>query len=297
MDKILAYRTFRSVVEQGSFADAARHLGLPNAAVSKNVKTLEQSVGVQLIMRTTRKMSVTEAGDLYYHHICKILDDITEADDAVTEMSGEPRGTLKLTAPVSLGLIMVTPLIAAFRREFPRIEISLDLTDEKVDLLERGLDLAIRGSGALADSSLKARKLSNLDRIICASPEYLAAKPDITDPSDLSSHDCLLYSRWDRQDRWKFMRKQASRTVQVTGGYTVNNSMAIRQAVLDGAGVALIPKIMVANDVGEGTLINLLPDWTPEQQAIYALYPDSAHIVKRVRVFIDFLVEHLKSAG
>lgn len=295
MDKISAYRTFRGVVEQGSFAGAARHLGLSNAAVSKNVKELEQSVGVQLIMRTTRKMSVTEAGDLYYDHICKILDNIAEADEAVTEMSGEPRGTLKLTAPVSLGLIMVTPLVAAFRREFPKVEISLDLTDEKVDLFERGLDLAIRGGGTLPDSSLRARKLSNLDRIVCASPEYLAAKPDINDPSDLSAHDCLLYSRWDRQDRWEFTRKQASRTVQVSGGYTVNNSMAIRQAVLEGAGVALIPKIMVAGDLDEGTLIDVLPAWKPEQQAIYALYPDSAHMVKRVRVFIDFLVGNLSS--
>ena len=299
MNRLIALRAFVAVVEHGSFAAAARATGASNAAVSKNVRELEAELGVRLFHRTTRSMGLTEAGALYHERIRRVLVEMDEADDAVSGLAAEPRGRLRVTAPMSVGLLRIAPLVPRFLHEHPGIVLDLHLDDEKDDLIHGGFDLAIRGSAALPDSTLVARRLADLEHAVVAAPAYLDARGVPTTPEALAQHDCLLYANAERLDRWTLHRAGTAtdhadrRTVRVTGPLVANNSLAIRHAVLAGVGIALMPRLYVEAELGTGEVIALLDGWAPVHQSLRAIYPPGSGALPRVRAFIDFLARHL----
>lgn len=297
MDRLTAYRSFCSIVRNGTFTAAARELGLSNAAVSKNIKELETELGVRLLTRTTRLTCPTEVGALYYERVSNVLRDMTAADNAVVELSKTPRGVVRVAIPMSLGLLQIAPIVSAFLKAHPAVTIDLVLDDSKVDLVEGQFDLAIRGHGALPNSSLISRRLSGLSRVVCGAPSYLAARGWPRKPIDLCHHACLIYTHSAKPDQWTLTRNAGRQTVQVGGPLRANNSLAIREAALAGVGLALLPRPFIEDDLSAGHLHVVLKQWRPEHQWIYAIYPSGPYMSARVRLLIDFLSKYVRNAG
>lgn len=296
MDKLTALRAFREAVDQGSFAGAARRLGLSPAAISKNIGELEAHLGTRLLNRTTRRMSLTEAGEDYFGRIRRVLRDLEDADTSLTAMRAQPRGTLRVSAPMTLSLIALTPHIPGFLDRYPDVSLDLSLDDRRINIVEEGVDLALRGTDQLENSSLIARKLMVLDHVLCASPDYLADHGCPRHPRDLAHHNCLRFSLSGHANSWTFSRDGKETTVPVTGRYTAGSSLAIRDALQAGFGISLIPRIYVADDLASGTLTQVLGDWQSNRTPVYAVYPSRQYLVPKVRCFIDFLAETLGPA-
>lgn len=293
MDRLTALRTLCAVVEHGSFAAAARAIGASNAAVSKNIRELEADLGTRLLNRTTRRMSLTDAGSAYHERVCALLGDLERADDEARNSSGTIRGVLRVTAPMSLGLLTVTPLVPIFQRRHSGIKLELILDDSKADLIAERFDLAIRGEGHSEDSSLITRRLADLPRSLCAAPSYLSEHPFSGDPEELKSHNCLIYTNWLRPNDWVLVKDGDERHVRVSGDYSVNNSLAIRDAAIGGLGIASVPSAFVKEELASGALVVLPGGWSPKPQSVRILYPSGDFLPERTRVFIDFLIEHL----
>lgn len=290
MDRFTALRVFKHVVELNGFTAAARDLGLSNAAVSKNVNALEDHLGARLLTRTTRRMSLTEAGEAYYQRCARILEDLEEADAVVTSMSAAPRGLLRVTAPMSLGLIRLSGAIPTFLARYPEVKIDLTLDDRVVDLIDGGYDIALGTRSALQDSSLVSRRLGPLPRVVCATPSYLERHGVPETPQDLAHHRCLLFSLMPSPREWSFRREGMEETVHVDGPYSVNSSLTIREALLQSVGITLIPRAYVEDALVNGTLVTVLDDWQPSEQSVYAIFPSARYLSPKVRAFIDFLV-------
>lgn len=295
MDRFAALRVFRRVIELNGFAAAARDLDLSNAAVSKTVKELEADLGVQLIQRTTRSLRLTDTGHDYFDHITRILDELGEADDAVRSSVAEPRGVLRVSAPLSLGLVLLSPIFARFAARYPELELDVEFGDQPVDLIEGRFDLAIRG-GLLQNSSLKARKLMDIERVVCASPDYLARSGTPERPEDLSGHRCLIYSLSASPRSWVLEKEGMVTRVAVEGGFRANNSLAVRDAAIEGLGIALLPRIYAVDALESGRLVRLLPEWGGELHALYGVYPQHREASLKVRSLLDFLVEAIGEA-
>ncbi|MFM5670481.1 LysR family transcriptional regulator [Aeromonas hydrophila] len=292
MNKITALNVFRRVVEMGTFRAAADDLHLSQAAVSKNINELEAYLGIALINRTTRRLSVTEAGMTYYRQICAVLDGLEAADQSIMATSFTPRGRLRIGMPMSYGLIRLNPLVCEFQRRYPEIGIEVILSDAYMDLVDQGLDVVIRGAGTLEDSTLRAKPLCQVQRVLCAAPDYLkeAGQPD--HPAELKAHNCLRYSLSSSPDKWCFSRAEESLTVNVRpASFCANNGIALKQAAVQGLGVILVPKEFVSNELTDGTLVALLPDWQPDPHALFAVYPFHKEQSPNVRLFIEFLVK------
>lgn len=300
MNRLTALRAFVTVVDHGSFAAAARAIGTSSSAVSKNVRELETDLGVRLFHRTTRAMSLTDAGTLYHERMRVLLADFDAADDAVATFASEPHGTLRVTAPMSIGLLRLAPLVPCFLVEHPGVALDLHLDDGKHDLMHGRFDLAIRGSGPLPDSTLVARRLADLDQVVVAATGYLKAHGAPDHPDALRERPCLLYTNAERPDRWTLRRGAAGavhedeRTVRVSGPLQANNSLVLRQAVLAGTGIALMPRLYVEDDLAAGRLVALLDGWSPPDLSVWAIYPPGLAVLPRVRVFIDFLARQLR---
>ncbi len=293
MEKLTALNIFRRVAELQSFSAAARELDLSNAAISKNVRELEAELGVRLINRTTRRLHLTEAGALYLTRTNAILDDLREADASVGELGAAPRGLIRVSAPMSLGIAKIAPAIADFLADYPEIRIELDLNDRYIDIVEGGFDIAIRGGARLDNSSLIARKLGDLDRVVCASPDYIGRHGAPRTPADLSDHACLAYTLSSAPHRWTFLRKGERQAIDISGPLRVNNSIAIAAAARAGLGVGLLPTFAVAQDLKEGALKQMLKSWSAEPAAIYAIYPSHREASIKLRLFIDALARAL----
>lgn len=294
MDHMTALKVFRSVVECGSFAEAARQMNMSPAAISKNVGELEAHLGVRLLNRTTRRMSRTEAGDLYYQQLSRILDDLNEAETLLGPMQQVPSGLLRVTAPMGVALIRITPRLPEFLKANPKLSVDLQLDSRRVNIVDEGFDLAIRASDGLVDSSLIAKKLMNLEQVVCASPSYLDAHGSPETPQDLRHHECIKFSLSGHVDEWAFSREDQTERVPIEGRYRVTSSFAVRDALLEGFGVSMIPKIYVEKELKEGRLVQVLRDWQPNQTSVYAVYPSRRHLPNKVRVFIDFVRDVLK---
>ena len=289
-------RIFTEVADRESFSAAARTLGLSKSAVSKQVGRLEEELGARLLNRTTRRVSLTEAGVAFYRGGLEALAAAEAARGAVTRLSEAPRGRLKISAPVSFSIKRLGPLLAGFLARYPEITLDLTLNDRRVDLVEEGFDLAIR-IGVLDDSSLIARKLAPCPMLLCAAPSYLERRGAPAEPRDLAAHDCLIYSLRASPEQWRFEGPGASRSVKVRGPLEANNGDLLRAAARDGAGIVLLPSFIVGADVESGALRQVLPDWVcPSQSAIYAVYPSSRQLSPKVRVCIDYLAERLAAA-
>lgn len=294
MDGIGVIPIFVAVIEYKGFSAAAEHLGLTKSAVSKRISQLEAQLGAKLLHRTTRKLSLTEAGEQYYVHALKALTAVQDAQDCVAQLQGEPQGKLRIHAPMSFGHLHVSPLIPEFITRYPKISVDLVLDDKAIDLVAQGVDVAIR-SGDLPDSNLVARKLAPGNSMVCASPEYIEKYGKPSHPSKLTEHNCLLFSYSDNANQWLFSHDNEHCQVDVTGNYQANNSEALRQALLKGFGVARLPTFIAGPDVKAGKLVNLFPNYTMPHKDIYALYIARQYLPKKVRVFLDFAIEYFGS--
>jgi DNA-binding transcriptional LysR family regulator len=280
---------FTKVVESASFAAAARHFGMSPAMVSKHVQSLEERLGVRLLNRTTRRVSATEVGQSYYEHCQRILAEMEQADRAAGDLQTAPRGLLRVTAPVSFALRHLGPAIAEYLAAYPDVSIELSLDDPYVDLVEERFDLAIR-VGRLADSSLMSRKLCSVTMMLCAAPAYLQAKGAPQAPSDLTKHNCLVYTYTTPQSAWRFVdQKGNEHVVRISGRFLANNGDALRALALKGVGVILAPDFIVDEDVAAGRLIQLLPDYTTQETPVHAVYPHGRLLSAKTRTFIDFI--------
>ncbi|HKW54476.1 MAG TPA: LysR family transcriptional regulator [Stellaceae bacterium] len=281
---------FVKVVESSSFAAAARHFRLSPAMVSRHVHALEEQLGAQLLNRTTRRVSPTEVGQAYYQRVRQVLADIEEADRLASDLQAAPSGLLRITSSQSFGIRHLAPAIADYLALCPGVQLDVTLNDRYLEIIEEGFDLAIR-IGHLGDSSLIARRLAPIRMALCAAPDYLARHGAVRAPADLAQHDCLVYTYAASQSEWRFIdgagREQA---VHIAGRLVANNGDVLRTAALQGHGIALGPTFILGEDIRAGTLVRLLPDYTPPEVGLYAVYPPSRHLSAKVRSFVDFLV-------
>ncbi|MFB9217823.1 LysR family transcriptional regulator [Vibrio sinaloensis] len=283
---------FVAVVECGGFSPAADKLKITKSAVSKRINQLEDELGIRLLNRTTRKLSLTEAGQRYYSYVSQSLSLAQQGVDAVTELQGQPRGKLKLTAPMSFGVQYVAPLVAEFLALYPDVEIDLQLEDQMVDLIESGFDIGIR-IGHLPLSNLVAKRLTPCKSILCASADYLNQFGQPTRPSDLTQHNCLQYAYFRGGNEWTFTSHGKEFKVMPRGRLVVNNSEAIRRALLEGLGIGQLPTFIVAKDIAAGKLTGVMQEYQLPEHAVYAVFPERKHMPLKVRAFLDFIASRL----
>lgn len=280
---------FVHVVRDGGFTQAAQSLGVSKSFASRQVGALEDRLGARLLNRTTRKLTLTDVGAVFYETCRRVLDELAEAEASVTDLQTAPRGTLRVAAPMSFGVRYVAPEIATFLARHDELAIHLDLADRRVDLLDEGFDLAIR-IGKLADSSLVARKLGVTDVLLVASTAYLDARGRPKVPDDLREHECLHYAYSASTQVWTLTSEGDSVTVPVRGRVAANNGDAIAAAVRGGLGIAQLPDFLAAPLVREGGVEIVLPKWV-DTLGIWAIYPHNRHLSAKLRLFVDFLAE------
>lgn len=283
---------FVKVVQAGSFSAAARLLGLPTSTVSTRVARLEKRLGVMLLQRTTRRLHLTDAGALYYEHAAAGLGYLLDAEAAVTESAGEPRGLLRVTAPADIGDHILTEIIRRMRQHFPEVSVDLLLTDRHVDLVAEGIDVAIR-AGHLRDSTLIARRAGIARWAAFASPGYLESAPPLDVPQALRHHCCLQFTRLGR-DSWTLANDGGGVTVPVGGQVLVNDIGVIRSMAIAGEGIALLPCYLCRLECDEGRLVRVLPAWHGKADPIHIVYPRQRFLPPRLRAFVDLASEELQ---
>jgi DNA-binding transcriptional LysR family regulator len=281
---------FNKVVATGSLTAAARDLGVSTAAVSRKLAALEARLGVRLLHRTTRRLSLTDEGAVYHEASARILSEIEEADAAASARRVEPQGVLKVAIPASFGLKHIAPLVPRFAQDFPRVQLALSLSDRTVNVIEEGFDVAIR-IAELQDSSLAARRLAPNRRVVCASPAYLRKHGTPRTPADLLQHNCLTTT--DFHMTWEYRDPQGKRdAVRVSGRYACDNWEVLREWAVAGLGVALKSTWDVRSHLDDGSLVPLLPGYAfGPDVGIYAVYPHRRYLPAKTRVFIDFLAD------
>ncbi|MDR3435394.1 LysR family transcriptional regulator [Telmatospirillum sp.] len=294
MDYLAALRLFVRTVELGSFSKAADDRAVKISSVSRAVAALESDLGVALLNRSTRRLHATEAGLEFFERAQKILADVQDAREQIASLNGRPQGLLRINIPGAFGRRHVLPLLPAFLARYPDIRVDATLTDQTVDLIDAGADLAIR-IGALPNSSLIGKKLAPHRRLLCASPGYLATHPAIAHPKDLADQACLRFSLLQPLDHWHFNRDAESLDVAVSGPLTANDSEALLEAALQGLGIALLPTWLTGGDMNAGRLASVLPDWqaslAPGDRSIWGVYPPKKNVSPKVRAFLDFVEE------
>lgn len=279
---------FVCVVETESFTAAAKRLEVSVAHISRQVNQLEDRLGAKLLYRTTRKLRLTEVGEVYYQHARKILDDMQAAERAVMEMEGKPTGKLRITAPVYYGEYFLAPLVNDFLLQYPQLDLELKLTNETVDLVKEGYDLAIR-LGTLDSSSLMCRKLARRTQYLCASPAYLAAHGTPQTLADLANHRCLGGSL----DHWRFLENGKLRNWRVGSAWSCNSGLALKDAALKGLGIVQLPDYYVQSALAQGSLVSLLESHRLPDDGVWVVYPQNRHLSPKVRLLVDFLVAQL----
>jgi DNA-binding transcriptional LysR family regulator len=290
MDRFSLMHVFVRIAETGSISAVARELGASQPTVSKQLAALEARLGVTLLQRTTRRLSLTEAGSVYYESARRILDQVAEAEAGVGRLSSGPSGTLTVSAPNGLGQMFLDRLIIAFQSRYPELRIHLIESERFVDLVEEGIDVAVR-VGQLTDSTLVARRLGSSRRVVVGTPEYFARNPEPRVPQDLERHNCVLYTYLASGNVWRFLGPKGEIDVRVSGSFRTTSGNAIREAVLAGIGVAATPLWMVHDHLHAGRLQTVLQDFAPVPAEINAVYPSARHVATKVRLFIDYLKE------
>jgi DNA-binding transcriptional LysR family regulator len=290
MDKVASLKAFVKVVETGSFSEAGRQLRLSRSAISKYVGDLEESLGVQLLNRTTRHASPNENGQLYFERALGILSEIDAADQAVTHLQAAPRGLLRINAPMSFGTIRLGPALADFMQKYPEMQLQLVLSDNLVDPVQDGFDVTLRIAD-LESSSLIARKITPMPRVICASPDYLEKHGTPSHPRELRDHVSLTYGFLLTGNQWKLTGPDGEHWIQPAWSLCVNNAEVLRDVAVKGRGVALIPEFIAGEALKKGGLKEILKDFWAPPLTLYAIYPPTRHLSVKVRLFIDFLVE------
>jgi DNA-binding transcriptional LysR family regulator len=293
MDKLASLKAFVKVAELGSFSEAGRQLRLSRSAVSKYVADLEEELGVQLLHRTTRRASPTENGQAYYERAVAILADLNAADLAVTQLQVAPRGLLRVNAPMSFGTIKLGPAIADFMALYPELQIQLVLSDQQVDPIQEGLDVTLRIAD-LESSSLIARKIAPIERVVCASPDYLARHGTPAHPNELRQHNCLAYGFLSTGNQWKLTGPDGDHWIQPSWTLCCNNAEVLRDAAVQGRGITVLPTFIAAQELKSGALTPILSDYKTPPLTLYAIYPPTRHLAVKVRLFVDYLVQRLR---
>lgn len=295
MDKFLEMRAFAAVVDGGSFVRAAEALDMSKPTVSRYIGDLERRLGVRLLQRTTRQLSLTEEGRVFYGRCKSVLADLEVAEAEITSQSVAVRGPIKLNVPVSFGVQELAPLWPAFMSRYPEVALDITLSDRVVDLVEEGYDLAVR-IARLPNSSLVSRKLAATRMVLCASPGYLRKQGKPRHPSDLADHAVIAYSLLASGDQWEFSGPEGRIAVQVRPVLRTNSGDTCIAAARKHKGIIFQPSFMVSADLDSGALVELLPQYGALEFGIYAVYPSRQHVSPKVRAMIDFLAEALAGA-
>ena len=283
---------FARVVEAKSFSEAARRLRMSKSQVSKQVASLERSLGARLLNRTTRKLSLTESGAAYYEHCARIVEEAKQAELAIGRFRSAPRGVIKVNASVEFGTLQVAPALPAFLARFPEVSVDMTLSDRSIDLAEEGYDLAIRTAWKDEPGlNVIARQLAQSHRKVCATPEYFERHGAPLKPDDLVRHNCLIYAdSGSRGDWWSFVGPEGEIAVPVSGNLRINDNEALWQAARRGLGIAFLPTFIVGQDLQQGVLRAVLTEYMPGERAIYAIYLPNRYLSPKVRAFIDFFL-------
>jgi DNA-binding transcriptional LysR family regulator len=294
---ISVLQIFMEVIRQGSFAAVARERNIDPSSVSRAIASLEQELGVKLLQRSTRQISPTEAGTTYFNRIEPLVEELQQAVELVSDISGSPKGTIRVTASVSFGIQCIVPLLAEFEAKYPKLTIELLLTDSVVDLLTERVDLAIR-LGLLEDSTLIAQRLIKTNYAVCASSRYLERKGEPNQPNNLSQHNCLLFPLAGFRSRWLFKdRAGLIETIPVKGNTIISNAIALKQCALSDMGLALLPHWLIDPELQSGKLIQVLTEYevtaTHFNTSAWLVYPSRTYVPLKVRLFIDFLKQHI----
>ena len=279
---------FVAVAETESFTAASKRLGISTAQVSRQVSALENRLNTKLFYRTTRKVSLTEEGNVYYQHCRQVLDGLEDAERAISNLRGKPQGLIKLTAPVTYGEKYIMPLVNDFMLQYPEVEVTIDLTNRQVDLVEGSFDLAIR-LGRLTSSSMMAKRLTSRTMYVCASPAYLQKFGIPHSLSELRQHNCLI----GNYDHWRFQESGKEKSIRVSGTLNCNSGYGLRDAVIKGIGLAQLPDYYIDKDLELGAIVPILTNYQEPDEGIWALYPHNRHLSPKVRMLVDYLAEQL----
>ena len=291
MESLADIAVFVQVVDDGSFTAAAERLSMSKSVVSRHVSRLEDRLGARLLNRTTRRLSLTEVGRALYERSRHGLKEIEDAEAEVSRLQGHPRGTLRINTPMSFGVLHVAPVIPAFTRRYPELAVDMTLDDRKVDVIEGGFDVSIRIS-EMPDSSLVARRIASCRHAVVASPAYLKRHGRLRTPEDLRNHRVLTYQYQESAEVWHFRAPgQKPISVPVSGSVRMNNSLALREALLNGAGVARMPTFVVWRDLQQGTLRALLANHETLELSSYLVFAQRHHLAPKVRAFVEFMAE------
>ena len=296
LDRLLAMTVFVKVVEQGNFAKAAARLNMSTSAVSRHVAELEAHLTTRLLNRTTRRISLTESGQAYFERTLHLLADLEETEAVVSSSTVTPRGTIRLTCSTSFGVPHLAPAIGAFQALYPEVRFDISASNQFVDLVEDGLDLAIR-IGDLGNPNLIARKIGTMRLVACASADYLKRRGTPKHPDDLVKHNCFTYEYAPVKNLWRFQdRKNNEIKVRIDGSVHANNGEMLAAIAAAGVGIALEPDFIVKTLLESGALIEILPNFRPAPYNIYAVYPSRRHLSAKVRTFVDFLAVRFAKA-
>ncbi|WP_434569031.1 LysR family transcriptional regulator [Pseudomonas sp. Z3-8] len=285
-------RIFAQVMESGSFTAAADKLGLSKQFVSRKLMELEQRLGVRLLNRSTRRLDVTPLGQRYHEAALRLLSEVEQVEQGISGQTSEPRGTIRLSAPLSFAVAHLGSLLPLFLQRYPDVTVEVDLSDRSVDLLGEGYDLALR-IGVLEDSTLIARRIASIERVYCASAAYLAQRGTPTRPEDLRTHDCLPYGH-SRQVQWRFAGKGKPLALEVVGRMRANNGDLLRDAAIAGMGITYLPTFILGEALRDGRLIQVLEGFETEPLTLSAVYPQHRQSSRPVRALVEFLREHMQ---
>lgn len=293
MDKFESMRAFTQVIEEGSFAAAARKMKLSRSAVNKLVINLENYLGVQLLYRTTRQVTPTATGQAFYERCLDILSNLEEAELAVSQQQTEPIGSLKINAPMSFGISYLGTIIAKFMTRYSKIKIQLTLEDRFIDPISEGYDLVIRIGSVPTSPNLLVHKITTISRVICASPHYLKINGIPKKLSDLKNHSCLHYGYLVNGSQWQFIYQGKQETMEIDGLFCSNNGEVLRDAALQGLGIVVLPNFIVDQYLKTGDLQIILPSYKIPELHLSIIYPVNRHLSPKVKLFIEFLQESL----
>ncbi len=296
MDNFATIPFFIAVVETGSFSAAAKKLSVTKSAVSKRISQFEDELGIRLLNRTTRKISLTEAGHKYYEYARASSLLAKEGRDALLNMQDQAQGLLRITVPMAFGRLHIAPLMPCFMQQNPQIDLHLSMDDRLVDLVGEGFDMGIR-IGQLSDSSLVARQLSPCRSVLCASPAYLQQRGTPRSLDDLNQHNCLFYSYYQAGATWVFDGPEGKQRFLPKGNYQVNNSEVLYEALLAGMGICQMPGFIAGPAIADGRLVPLLPDYALPLHHIFAVYPQRRFMPEKMRLLLDFFLEQFNSTS